>query len=172
MIMRFGGLFLREEEPDTLVITSNYSLLDFDKKLQLNPDNIVYTDKEKSETIALDKNSKVLITTDQSGGSRGGTPNTSSEVYIKNKEELCPLCDFHSFEAVNDLRKTGCYKLAEYIANMLKNKYDVEWEYRIGIDTPEKLKRSNKAVFLIILTLIVTFIIIYYRLKYDINHPK
>ena len=163
--MRFGGLFLREEEPNTLLITSYYSSIDFEKKLQLNPDNIVYTDKKMSETIAIDKNCKVLITTDQSGGSRGGSPNTSSEVYIKDKDELRLLCDFHGIEAVNDLRKTGCYKLAEHIADKLKDKYGIEWEYKISIETPEKLKQLNKAFSLVILMLIVIAIIIYYRLK-------
>jgi hypothetical protein len=54
----------------------------------------------------------------------------------------------------------------------LKVKYGIEWEYKISVDTPEKEKQFNKSVFIIILTLIVTFVLIYYRLKYDMDHPK
>ncbi|MFC0518191.1 hypothetical protein ACFFGT_28510 [Mucilaginibacter angelicae] len=169
MIARFAGLYLREEVPDTFFITSYFSLLDFEKKLQFNPGDVLYTDKKISKTIAINKNSRVLITIDQ-GSPRG--LNTHSEIFIKNEDETSLLCSFRVFEEVNDLRKTECYKLVEYIASRMKAKYGIEWEYKISVDTPEKEKQFNKSVFLIILTLIVTFIIIYYRLRYDMDHPR
>ncbi|WP_121810139.1 hypothetical protein [Mucilaginibacter kameinonensis] len=170
MITRFAGLYLREEDPDTIYITSYVSRHDFEKKLQLNSFDVISTDYETSKTVAIDKNSRILITTDQNGAGRG--MNTSAEIYIKNGEEILLLCNFCANEEVNDLRKTECYKLAEYIANRMKVKYGIEWEYKISVDTPEKEKEFNKNVFIVILTLIVTFILIYYRLKYDIDHPK
>jgi len=169
MITRFAGLYLREEVPDILFITSYYSLLDFEKKIQFNLCDVSYTDKKIHRTITIDENSKVLITIDQ--GSPRGT-NTRSEVYIKNGEKIWLLCSFSAFEEVNDLRKLECYKLAEYIANRLNVKYGIDWEYKISVDTPEKEKQFNKSVFILIVTLIVTYIIIYYRLKYDMEHPK
>jgi hypothetical protein len=65
MITRFAGLYLREEVPDILFITSYYLLLDFEKKLQFNAGDISYADKKISRTIIIDENSKVLITVDQ-----------------------------------------------------------------------------------------------------------
>jgi hypothetical protein len=170
MITRFADLYLREEGPDAFFITSYFSGQNFEKKLQLNATNVFYIDNKTSETILINENSKLLITVDQNGAGRG--LNTGSEIYIKNGEEIRLLCNFYANEEVNDLRKTGCYKLIEYIANRFKNKYGIEWEYKISVDTPEKEKEFNKNVFIIILTLIITFIIIYYRLKYDIDHPK
>jgi len=170
MITRFAGLYLREEDPDTIFITSYVSRHGFEKKLQLNPSDVVSTDYETSKTITIDKNSRILITINQNGAGRG--MNTSSEIYIKNGEAMLLLCNFCANEKVNDLRKTECYKLVEYIANRLKVKYGIEWEYKISVDTPEKEKQFNTNVFIIILTLIVTFVVIYYRLKYDMDHPK
>lgn len=167
MITRFAGIYLREEVPDILFITPYYSSLDFEKKLQFNARDISYADKKISRTIVIDENSKVLITVDQ-GSSRG--LNTFSEIFIKN--EITLFCSFNAFEEINDLRKTECYKLVEYIASRLNVKYGIEWEYKISVDTPEKEKQFNKSVFIIILTLIVTFVFIYYRLKYDMAHPR
>jgi hypothetical protein len=169
MITRFAGLYLREDDPDTLVVTSYFSWFDFEKKLQLNPGDILYTDKKTSKTMVIDKNSKVLITINQ-GSPRG--ENTHSEIYIKNGEEIRLLISFYAFEEVNDLRKTECYRLVEYIADRLKNKYGIEWEYKISVDTPEKDKQFNNSVFIIILMFIVIFTVMYYRLKYSMDHPK
>lgn len=169
MIKRFGGLFLREEQPDILIVTNHYSLTDFGKKLQMNPDHILYVDKKRSQSYPLNKDSKVLITVDQ-GGRR--SPNTLSEIYIQTANQPVLLCAFWAFEGINDLRKTECYKLAEYIAEKIKSRYGIAWEYKIGVDTPEKEKQFNKGAFWIILTLIITYVIIYYRLKYEMNHPR
>lgn len=170
MIMRFApGLFLREENDDILVISYENPMLSFEKTIHLNSMAIIYNDHYKTHAIVINEDSKVLITINQ-GSPRG--INTCSEIYIKNGEEICLFCSFRAFEEVNDLRKTECYKLVEYIATRLNTKYGIEWEYKISVDTPEKEKQFNKSVFLIILTLIVTFIIIYYRLKYDMDHPR
>ncbi|QEM10071.1 hypothetical protein [Mucilaginibacter rubeus] len=169
MITRFApGLFLREESEGVLVVTYEDPVSSFEKTIHLNSTAIIYNDRQKSKAVVIDKNSLVLITINQ--GSRG--TNTCAEIYIKNQDDMVLLATFSIVEAVNDLRKTRCYKLVEYIANRLKVKYGIEWEYKISVDTPEKEKEFNKNVFIVILTLIVTFILIYYRLKYDIDHPK
>ncbi|QTE38225.1 hypothetical protein ACQ86K_16255 [Mucilaginibacter sp. P19] len=170
MIMQFApGLFLREENDDILIVSYENPMLSFEKTIHLNSKAIIHNDHLKTNIVDIRSDSLVFITIDQ-GSPRG--INTCSEIYVKNAEEICLLCSFRAFEQVNDLRKTGCYKLTEYIANRLKDKYGIEWEYKISVDTPEKKKQFNMSVFVIILTLIVIFVLIYYRLKYDMNHPK
>jgi len=166
MFTRFAGLFFREEEPNLLVITSHSSERSFEIRLRLNVDNIVFHDMKKNKTIPVNKGCQVFITSSQ-GITRGQNPITSSEIYIKNGDELQLLCSFVVFEELNDLRKTGCYKLAVHIANILKNKYGVEWEYKICIDTPKKQKEFNLGILLMILIWIITFSAIYLQAKHS-----
>jgi hypothetical protein len=168
--MRFApGLFLKEENDGVLVITYDNPMLSFEKTIHLNSTAIIYNDRYRTHAVSISLDSQAFITINQ-GSPRG--INTCSEIYIKNGEEVCLLCSFRAFEEVNDLRKTECYKLVEYIANRFKIKYGIEWEYKISVDTPEKEKQFNTNVFIIVLMLIVIFVLMYYRLKYDMNHPK
>jgi hypothetical protein len=112
-------------------------------------DKIDVVSHNKITSIAINNNSLILITIDQRPLGRG--PNTSAQIYIKNNEDIILISIFRYTEPIEDLRKTKLYKLVEYIAKRICDKYHINWEYKFSIETAESRRRFSQGWVIMVL---------------------
>jgi hypothetical protein len=147
--MQFAHDLYLVDIDDTIEVVCELPSISFDVVIKLLPGKITHDNHRKLKTIDIDHNSLVLISVDQGLPNRNG--NTVAEIYIKNKENLLLLDTFVFTEPTADLRKTKTYALAEYLAKRIADKYDINWEYKLSIDSPEKEKSVWQGLLIMLL---------------------
>ncbi|MES2275401.1 MAG: hypothetical protein V4592_05225 [Bacteroidota bacterium] len=152
-----NDLFLYESD-DQITVRCKLQFHKYEIQIQMLPSEIEVVNNEKKNIISVNSDSIIWISTDQGPQARN-VFNTSAEIYIKNGDQLIYLTHFAYGEAINDLRKTKTYALAERIAQKMSDKYNIKWEYKYSIDTPQKDKRRSMGLLMIVLLWILMIVV-------------
>jgi hypothetical protein len=160
--MQFGDNLFLYDDGDLIRVKSTMQFRGYEAQLELQPDRINEIENSKRiRSVMIVKDSSIWISVDQ-GGNKGH--NTAAEIYIKtdNSNEPQFIYTFKHTEPVTDYRKTQCYKVAEYVAEKISQRYHMKWEYKLSIDTEKSRKHVYRGLFIIIVIwifLIVTFLL-------------
>ena len=122
--------------------------------MQFDKDGIILITKKSTAKFKLDAEDIILFSVDQNGKVHA----SSTEIYIEKSNGV--LTKFHVFtmhEPINNLHDTQAYKLAEYIASKMCDKYGVKWQFIHGIDSAENKNRIITGLLFIVLVWVMIF---------------
>lgn len=161
MFIRFTESLCLNDWGDIIEIKYN-DLNESYATFKLNQNEVAYTNNKIEKIFTIQPDDVFLITTEQHyGGKIKG--NTSCEMFIQKSDSLILIDTFFFGEPTQKvISDVKAYKLVEYIAKRISEKYGITWKFKSFVDTPEKqaLAKRIKVVGICLMTVIVIYGII------------
>lgn len=155
----YSPVALRQDLDNVIGLKIN----DIDYRIILEDQTVIFIQQKLARKIPITKDTKILITADQNGrGSKGSV----AELYIDRPTGILLALEIALKEPISNLRGTVAYKIIEDIATTIAAHYQISWEYKISVDTPEKVTFQKIMIVAVAVFLICWMAFAIYGIKY------